>query len=112
MAKAINTAQQPRKAAANNGNGANLGFEVKLWQAADKLRNNMDVSAYKHVVLGLVFFRYISDSFDEHYPKLVAGEGQYVGAMRCTRERQAPTICGGMQKSTEWRTGFARIWKQ
>jgi len=38
-----------------NGNGANLGFEQKLWQAADKLRNNMDAAEYKHVVLGLIF---------------------------------------------------------
>jgi type I restriction-modification system DNA methylase subunit len=39
-----------------NGNGsANLGFEAKLWLAADKLRNNMDAAEYKHVVLGLIF---------------------------------------------------------
>lgn len=44
---------------------ANLGFENKLWQAADKLRNNMDSGEYKHVVLGLIFLKYISDSFSE-----------------------------------------------
>jgi len=44
-----------------NGNGANLGFEAKLWLAADKLRNNMDAAEYKHVVLGLIFLKYISD---------------------------------------------------
>lgn len=48
-----------------NGNGANLGFEEKLWQAADKLRNNMDAAEYKHVVLGLIFLKYISDAFEE-----------------------------------------------
>ena len=37
------------------GNGANLGFEQKLWAAADALRNNMDAAEYKHVVLGLIF---------------------------------------------------------
>ncbi len=42
-----------------------LGFEAKLWQAADALRNSMDPSEYKHVVLGLIFLKYISDSFDE-----------------------------------------------
>ena len=45
---------------------ANLGFEAKLWSAADKLRNNMDAAEYKHVVLGLIFLKYISDSFEEH----------------------------------------------
>ncbi len=55
-----------------NGNGATLGFETKLWQAADKLRNNMDAAEYKHVVLGLVFLKYISDAFEEQRTKLVA----------------------------------------
>src|SRR5438445_9165772 len=52
------------------GNGANLGFEEKLWQAADKLRGNMDAADYKHVVLGLIFLKYISDAFQERYDKL------------------------------------------
>ncbi|GIU68805.1 MAG: DNA methyltransferase [Candidatus Woesearchaeota archaeon] len=51
-------------------NGANLGFEQKLWQAADKLRNNMDAAEYKHVVLGLIFLKYISDAFKEVYDEL------------------------------------------
>lgn len=59
---------------------ANLGFEAKLWLAADKLRNNLDAAEYKHVVLGLVFLKYISDSFEELHQKLLAGEGQYAGA--------------------------------
>jgi len=59
---------------------ANLGFEAKLWLAADKLRNNMDAAEYKHVVLGLIFLKYISDSFDEHHAKLILGEGDYAGA--------------------------------
>jgi len=46
-------------------NGANLGFEATLWAAADKLRNNMDAAEYKHVVLGLIFLKYISDAFEE-----------------------------------------------
>ena len=49
---------------------ANLGFEEKLWAAADKMRNNMDPSEYKHVVLGLIFLKYISDSFEELHEKL------------------------------------------
>ena len=48
-------------------NGATLGFEAKLYQAADKLRNNMDAAEYKHVVLGLIFLKYISDAFKEKY---------------------------------------------
>jgi type I restriction enzyme M protein len=59
---------------------ANLGFEQKLWLTADKLRNNMDAAEYKHVVLGLIFLKYISDTFDEHHAKLVAGEGDFAGA--------------------------------
>ena len=48
-----------------NDTAANLGFEAKLWAAADALRNNMDAAEYKHVVLGLIFLKYISDSFEE-----------------------------------------------
>jgi type I restriction-modification system DNA methylase subunit len=59
---------------------ANLGFEAKLWLTADKLRNNMDAAEYKHVVLGLIFLKYISDTFEEHRAKLLAGEGDYAGA--------------------------------
>lgn len=55
-------------------NGANLGFEQKLWQSADKLRNNMDAAEYKHVVLGLIFLKYISDAFLEQHKKLEADE--------------------------------------
>ena len=51
-------------------NGANLGFEQKLWLAADKLRLNMDAGVYKHVVLGLIFLKYISDSFEEKFQEL------------------------------------------
>src|SRR5438876_11871597 len=51
-------------------NGANLGFEGKLWKAADKLRSNMDAADYKHVVLGLLFLKYISDAFTEVHQQL------------------------------------------
>ena len=52
--------------------GANLGFEAKLWQAADALRNNMDAAEYKHVVLGLIFLKYISDAFEAKHAELEA----------------------------------------
>jgi len=48
-----------------NGSGANLGFESELWRAADALRSNMASAEYKHVVLGLIFLKYISDAFEE-----------------------------------------------
>jgi len=56
----------------NSSTGANLGFEDKLWAAADKLRGNMDAAEYKHVVLGLIFLKYISDAFMEKYHALQA----------------------------------------
>jgi type I restriction enzyme M protein len=64
----------------SSNNSANIGFEAKLWLAADKLRSNMDAAEYKHVVLGLIFLKYISDSFEEHHAKLVSGDGEYAGA--------------------------------
>ena len=49
-------------------------LEIVLWKAADKLRKNIDAAEYKHVVLGLIFLKYISDSFEEKYQELVADE--------------------------------------
>jgi type I restriction enzyme M protein len=56
------------------GNGGNLGFEQKLWQAADKMRGHMDASEYKHVALGLIFLKYISDAFEVTHRLIAAGE--------------------------------------
>jgi type I restriction enzyme M protein len=61
---------------ATNGNGANLGFEARLWQTADALRNNMDAAEYKHVVLGLIFLKYISDAFEEQHARLTGQSAQ------------------------------------
>ncbi|MCP5159436.1 MAG: SAM-dependent DNA methyltransferase [Gammaproteobacteria bacterium] len=55
-------------------------IEKQLWKAADKLRKNIDAAGYKHIVLGLIFLKYISDAFDELYGKLMAGVGDYAGA--------------------------------
>ncbi len=55
-------------------------FEQKLWKAADKLRKNIDAAEYKHVVLGLIFLRYISEAFEDLYQKLKKGKGEYAGA--------------------------------
>jgi len=57
-------------------NGATLGFEDRLWRAADALRSNMDAAEYKHVVLGLIFLKYISDAFEEQHAKLEAERAQ------------------------------------
>ena len=58
----------------SNNNGANLGFEAKLWAAADKLRGNMEPSDYKHIALGLIFLKYISDAFEAKRTALLKEE--------------------------------------
>jgi len=70
----------PRTTQANKKNNNQESLEAKLWQAADKLRKNMDAAEYKHVVLGLIFLKYISDAFEVLHSKLVKGEGEYEGA--------------------------------
>lgn len=58
----------------------NNELEKTLWAAADKLRSNMDAAEYKHVVLGLIFLKYISDAFNDLFQKLSKNEGEYAGA--------------------------------
>ena len=65
-----------------NGNGSTLGFEAKLWLAADKLRNNLDAAEYKHVVLGLIFLKYTSDAFEE----------QHAMEIPCRKSRVGPSF--------------------
>lgn len=59
-----------------NGNGGNLGFEAEMFKAADKLRGNMEPSDYKHVALGLIFLKYISDAFEARHKALLAEDPQ------------------------------------
>lgn len=66
--------------AKKNTNGVEEKLEQKLWKTADKLRKNIDAAEYKHVVLGLIFLKYISDSFEDLYEKLKTGEGEFAGA--------------------------------
>ena len=61
------TRKTPEK---SKGNGANVGYEAELWKMADALRGSMDAAEYKHVVLGLIFLKYISDAFEELHAKL------------------------------------------
>ena len=56
---------------------ATIGFEEKLWASADKLRNNMDAAEYKHVVLGLIFLKYVSDTFMEKYNELLKEDEEF-----------------------------------
>ena len=56
---------------ANASTGANLGFEADMFRAADKLRGNMEPSDYKHVALGLIFLKHISDSFEALHADLM-----------------------------------------
>ena len=66
--------------AKNNKNNNEEPIEKQLWKAADKLRKDIDAAEYKHIILGLIFLRYISDAFEELYRKLAAGEGDFAGA--------------------------------
>ncbi len=76
LAAAAETAPAPSRArparASGNGKGGDLGFEAELFKAADKLRGNMEPSDYKHVALGLIFLKHISDSFEAKRTELLA----------------------------------------
>ena len=64
---------KPKKNSATAGeSAATLGYEAELWRMADALRSNLDAAEYKHVVLGLIFLKYISDAFEEYHARLTA----------------------------------------
>ncbi|MBX3316418.1 MAG: SAM-dependent DNA methyltransferase [Phycisphaeraceae bacterium] len=67
------TSSDPAHPAPAEGSDRDLAFEAQLWKAADALRNNMDAAEYKHVVLGLIFLKYISDAFEAKHAELEAG---------------------------------------
>lgn len=71
MPKAKSQNQKP------NGNDSGLNFEAQLWAAADKMRGHMDASEYKHVCLGLIFLKYISDAFEEKREQLLFGFSKF-----------------------------------
>ncbi len=93
MARATNKKQE---------SAANIGFEAKLWLAADKLRNNMDAAEYKHVVLGLIFLKYISDTFEEHRAKLEAGKGEFKGASPEDKDEYLAANVFWVPKEARW----------
>ncbi|MFL6554311.1 MAG: type I restriction-modification system subunit M N-terminal domain-containing protein [Chthoniobacterales bacterium] len=84
-----------RSVKSSNNSSANIGFEQKLWLAADKLRSNMDAAEYKHVVLGLIFLKYISDSFEEHHAKLLPAKVNTLAVIRKIRTSTKPRMCFG-----------------
>src|SRR5690606_19570577 len=63
-------AKRRSHAQAAKTSAATVGYEAQLWQMADALRGSMDAAEYKHVVLGLIFLKYISDAFEEQHAKL------------------------------------------
>ncbi|MDD2715259.1 MAG: class I SAM-dependent DNA methyltransferase [Candidatus Wallbacteria bacterium] len=70
----------PRGRQADKKNNKQESIEATLWQSADKMRKNMDAAEYKHVVLGLIFLKYISDAFEVLHSRLVEGKGDYEGS--------------------------------
>ena len=68
------------KMANNNNKNQDEPLEKQLWKAADKLRKNIDAAEYKHIVMGLIFLKYISDAFEGLYDILQKGEGEYAGS--------------------------------
>ena len=81
---------------------ANLGFESKLWLAADKLRGTMDSGEYKHVVLGLLFLKYISDAFEELHSQLKEGKGEFKGSDAEDADEYSAHNVFWVPKSARW----------
>ena len=70
MGRRIELAKRKASTSKKSESGATVGYEAQLWQMADALRGSMDAAEYKHVVLGLIFLKYISDAFEEHRARL------------------------------------------
>lgn len=79
-----------------------VSIEKKLWAAADNLRKNIDAAEYKHIVLGLIFLKYISDSFENLHNKLKQGKGKYKGADPKDREEYRAENVFFVPPSTRW----------
>src|SRR5690606_13552893 len=72
----VTLARRARRATQGTTASAPLGYEAQLWKMADALRGSMDAAEYKHVVLGLIFLKYISDAFEETRARLEAERDQ------------------------------------
>ncbi|GIW55791.1 MAG: hypothetical protein KatS3mg082_2195 [Nitrospiraceae bacterium] len=73
---------------------ATVGYEAELWKMADALRGSMDAAEYKHVVLGLIFLKYISDAFEEQHAKLEAERAAGRGSRGSRRVPEPRTSSG------------------
>ena len=87
MAKGRPKKEASEKAAKANG-GASLGFEAQMFLAADKLRKNLEPSDYKHVVLGLIFLKYVSTAFEAKHAALVSPAGKRPAADHWQADRR------------------------
>ena len=76
MARGGSKKLESTSAAKRGGDGATTGYEAELWRMADTLRGSMDAAEYKHVVLGLIFLKYISDAFEEMHGRLEVERAQ------------------------------------
>ncbi len=74
IGRALHGPEKTHKTAKPDG-GATPGHEAELWAMVDALRGSMDAAEYKHVVLGLIFLKYLSDAFEECHPVVLAGWG-------------------------------------
>ncbi|MEA2110000.1 MAG: N-6 DNA methylase [Pseudomonadota bacterium] len=98
----------PVRGRTQTGNGANLGFENQMWAAADKLRGHMDASEYKHVVLGLIFLKYISDAFQAKYKQLEATKDtEYTDPE--DRDEYAATNIFWVPQEARWKYGIPPV---
>ena len=68
--------QAKQRSTSPTNDGATVGYEARLWQMADALRGSMDAAEYKHVVLSLIFLKYISDAFEAQHAQLEAEQAQ------------------------------------
>ncbi len=99
-----------RKKSETNDRQGSLGFEEKLWAAADLLRNNVDPAEYKHVVLGLIFLKYISDAFTSRQGELAGlvvtpGSDYYVAS----KAKQEEELAGVLEDPDEY-TAASVFW--
>ena len=85
-----------------NGNGGNLGFETELFKTADKLRGNMEPSDYKHVALGLIFLKYISDAFEARHQALLAEDAQHGNAAAEDKDEYLADNVFWVPKEARW----------
>ena len=86
------------KNSTRTGNDVTVGYEAELWRMADALRGSMDAAEYKHVVLGLIFLKYISDAFEKQHAKLVAEKAEGAEHMK---DPTAELSIHGVEKTDE-----------